>query len=216
MGTSLPLAEAQRASYARAMKPAKFVTTLLGSALILVRAACAFAAESVTNVPTEIAQPLVPTNHSAKSYFKLGVEQFRARQIDRAIVSFSKVIDIDPTNAPAYCNRGNCYRAKLQWHAAAADLSKAIELKPDFAYYYRCRGDVRRELPDSGRRSPPCRGSASGGHCADKLVLEHRRSHGLRGGLASRANLANRTESDSDGLRDPRRSALAGGRVLPQ
>jgi tetratricopeptide (TPR) repeat protein len=82
-----------------------------------------------------------------------------------AIADYTKVIEINPNLAEAYCKRGDAYRnqRKLsqtlsnflkvktnsndaiqddQYQAAIADYTKAIEINPSFAAAYHNRGDA--------------------------------------------------------------------------
>jgi len=59
---------------------------------------------------------------------------------DRAIVDYSKAIELDPKYADAYYNRGIAYKRKGNLDQAIADYSKAIELDPKLATAYNNRG----------------------------------------------------------------------------
>ena len=49
----------------------------------------------------------------------------------------AKAIELDPTDAAAYYNRGIAYKALLKYDLAISDFSKAIKLDPtDAAAYY--------------------------------------------------------------------------------
>ena len=79
----------------------------------------------------------------------------RFRNFERAITDFDKAIDLKPTYAPAYYNRGAVYRKKGDFERAIADFDKAIDLKPTYApaYYnrgavYRKKGDFERAIAD--------------------------------------------------------------------
>lgn len=48
----------------------------------------------------------------------------------KAIVAFTKAIELDPNFAPAYSNRGWAYIELGQYEQAIADCTKAIELDP--------------------------------------------------------------------------------------
>ncbi len=58
----------------------------------------------------------------------------------KAIVHYTKALDLDLQQPAIYNNRGNMYVAIGEIDKAIADLSKAIELKPDYAKPYVNRG----------------------------------------------------------------------------
>ena len=55
---------------------------------------------------------------------------------DRAIVDFTKAIELKPNYADAYYSRGVAYKNKNNPDRATADFHKAIALKPDYASTY--------------------------------------------------------------------------------
>jgi tetratricopeptide (TPR) repeat protein len=67
-------------------------------------------------------------------------------KLDKAIMDFSKVIDLMPDYSLAYFNRGVVYSKKGNKKRSIEDYTKAIELNPDFAQAYFNRGlDFRSE-----------------------------------------------------------------------
>ena len=60
-------------------------------------------------------------------------------EYDRAIEDCNKAIELDPSYAEPYSNRGAAYREKGEEDRAIEDYDKAIQLKPDFieAHYNR-------------------------------------------------------------------------------
>lgn len=59
-----------------------------------------------------------------------------------AATGCSTWIDLDPTNAEAYYDRGNAYNTSSFHDQAIADYTKAITLKPGFALAYYTRGTM--------------------------------------------------------------------------
>ena len=59
---------------------------------------------------------------------------------EEAIGVFTESIQLDPSNASAYLNRGMAYERINHMQQAIADYSKAIELAPDYAKAYYARG----------------------------------------------------------------------------
>ena len=57
-------------------------------------------------------------------------------QHDKAILDFSKAIEIDPMYAEAYANRGVAYGILGQYDKAISDFNKAIEINPTYAEVY--------------------------------------------------------------------------------
>jgi S1-C subfamily serine protease len=65
-----------------------------------------------------------------------GTEQ----QPRQTISDFSKAIDLKPTDAVAYYNRGKAFAQKEQYENAISDYNRAIEINPSFAEAYINRG----------------------------------------------------------------------------
>ncbi len=63
--------------------------------------------------------------------------------VDGALVDYSKAIELKPSFAEAYINRGGAKYRKEDLDGALADYSRAIELKPDDAEAYYGRGSVK-------------------------------------------------------------------------
>jgi len=76
---------------------------------------------------------------TAESYYNNGVEFVKARQYDRAIVEFTKALEINPGIANAYALRSLCYGARGQSDRAIADSTKALEINPRLALAYENR-----------------------------------------------------------------------------
>ena len=67
---------------------------------------------------------------------------------EEAIGVFTESIQLDPSNASAYLNRGMAYERINHMQQAIADYSKAIELAPDYAKAYYARGTLLWYLDD--------------------------------------------------------------------
>jgi Flp pilus assembly protein TadD len=77
----------------------------------------------------------------------------------KAMSDFSKAIEVDPTYAPAYRDRGSNYFVtqfniigqKMNFDQAISDFTKAIEINPREASYYITRGEAyaRQDQNDS-------------------------------------------------------------------
>ena len=64
------------------------------------------------------------------------------------IVKYTKQIELDPTNASAYSNRGNAKKQLKDDYGAIADYSKAIEIDPNDVSAYNNRGNIKKQLKD--------------------------------------------------------------------
>lgn len=95
-----------------------------------------------TAVPESTATPThAPTaTLSAYYYIELGIAYRHREYHDRAIASFNKAIELDPSNARAYYNQGVAYSDKEDYDRAIANFNKAIELNPNNADAYHLRG----------------------------------------------------------------------------
>jgi tetratricopeptide (TPR) repeat protein len=79
------------------------------------------------------------------AYFKRGkayLDNRNVRELDLAIADLTKAIEIQPSYAQAYGERGVAYLRKKDHPRAIVNLSKAIELDPSLARAYRMRGVV--------------------------------------------------------------------------
>lgn len=82
-------------------------------------------------------------------------EAQKAKQYDRAIIAYSKVLEMEPMNPAIYNNRGNVYRDKGQFDEAIRDYNEAIRINPKYetafcnrgkTYYY--MGDYEAAMSD--------------------------------------------------------------------
>ena len=87
----------------------------------------------------------------AELAFQRGNALLMIEQLDMAIKVYSESIDLKPSVAPYYNNRGVAYRKKGEVGLAIADFNKAIQLKPDFANAYINRGVAYRIKGDYDR-----------------------------------------------------------------
>jgi len=68
--------------------------------------------------------------------------------LDAAIETCSRAIDLIPKNSYAYSCRGIAYYRRNQYQKAADDLGQSLELNPDWAKAYYYRGNTRFQLGD--------------------------------------------------------------------
>lgn len=67
----------------------------------------------------------------------------RQFKLDKAIELYDKAIEINPTVAQIYFNRGACKGNNFNFEEAIEDYNKAIELKPDYMEAYANRGNAK-------------------------------------------------------------------------
>ena len=98
---------------------------------------------SIATVAGEEDRPL-----QARAWFSIGYLRSVGEGIDleAAVDAYTKAIELDPTLAEAYNNRGNVKDDRGQPAAALADFDRAIELDPTLAVAYFNRGNVKRSL----------------------------------------------------------------------
>ena len=77
---------------------------------------------------------------TAESHFQQGNKLVEQGRYDDAIEEYTKAIELNPSLAIAYNNRGNAYRILGQLLWAIEDLDETIRLNPGFAEAYFNRG----------------------------------------------------------------------------
>ena len=75
---------------------------------------------------------------------KAKVPEEKQRAYKKAVVHYTKALELDLQQPAIYNNRGNMYVAIGEIDKAVNDLSKAIELKPDYTNAYNNRGEAYR------------------------------------------------------------------------
>jgi tetratricopeptide (TPR) repeat protein len=80
-----------------------------------------------------------------------GVSEEKKTVYDRAIADFTQAIQLDPTYAAVYSNRGIAYAEKGDYDRAIADYNQAIQFDPTYAAAYSNRGIVYAEKGDYDR-----------------------------------------------------------------
>lgn len=112
------------------------------------------------------AQPKTPTPEDiqAADGFKAdGNKHMTSKAYDKAIESYTKAIELAPTNAVFYSNRAAAHISQGNLAAAVADSEKAIEVNPEFVRSYSRLGYVA-SLIYSARFSCPSVCSSSIGY----------------------------------------------------
>jgi tetratricopeptide (TPR) repeat protein len=83
---------------------------------------------------------------SVMAYTNRGLVLQDGKQYDKAIEDFTKVIEMDPRNAPAYCARGLALAFKGQFNRSIEDINRSIELNPKIPAAYNVRGMVYAQI----------------------------------------------------------------------
>ena len=94
-----------------------------------------------------------PKKITAKDYNNRGVEYHKKKDINSAIDSYSKAIELKPNYALAYYNRGNSWYALKKYDRAKADYTAAIRLDPDNPSSYVNRSRIWVKKKDYQRAS---------------------------------------------------------------
>ena len=79
-------------------------------------------------------------NLSAEDWFEKGYSFQISNQYDKAIMAYTRALDINPRDAGAYNNRGLAWGKKGKHNRAIADYNKALEINPRDAKAYKNRG----------------------------------------------------------------------------
>lgn len=84
----------------------------------------------------------------APECFAIGIQLIEQGQYGQAIEAFSTAVDLDPTYASAYFQRGQCYQHLHDYHHALENYSLAIRVQPNLPEPYFARGFVYAMLGD--------------------------------------------------------------------
>ena len=96
--------------------------------------------EEAINGLTEI---LSGDPYNTEALVWLGKAQFKLEQFDASIETYNKLINLLPTIADLYSDRGLCHHMAGEVKLALEDFTKAVELEPENAYRYSCRAFVK-------------------------------------------------------------------------
>lgn len=73
----------------------------------------------------------------------LAKAQFKLEDYDEAITRYNTLINLLPSEADLYSDRGLCFHMAGSYSMALEDFDKAVELEPKNAYRYSCRAFVK-------------------------------------------------------------------------
>ena len=88
---------------------------------------------------------------SAEDHFMRGNGFRAAEEYDRAVLAYTRSIELDSSLSNAYGNRGNTYTKIGDYHHAFEDYDKTIQLTPDRAPNYYNRGNAYAQLREYDR-----------------------------------------------------------------
>ena len=66
----------------------------------------------------------------------------KQKQYEEALAAFERVIELDPTRASAYIDKGNALYKLRRYEEALEAFSRALELDPGYVLAYTSKGDV--------------------------------------------------------------------------
>jgi tetratricopeptide (TPR) repeat protein len=64
-------------------------------------------------------------------FYEQGLRDFASQKYPEAIISFSRVLQIDPRFADAHYQLALCHQQESNWAAAFQELQRTIDLQPD-------------------------------------------------------------------------------------
>ncbi len=86
---------------------------------------------------------LLTNPYNTEAMVWLAKAQFKQDQFDLSIETYSKLINLLPTIADLYSDRGLAYHMAGEYKSALLDFNKAVDLEPENAYRYSCRAFVK-------------------------------------------------------------------------
>ena len=84
--------------------------------------------------------------NTADSFKEIGNSAFNLRDFDRAVSSYSKGLELDPTHAILYSNRAAAYIEKHRYEEALSDAEKSISINPGYIKAYHRKATSLLEL----------------------------------------------------------------------
>ena len=91
------------------------VTFVIASLAVIFLASCAPATEAIDEF---------------SRHYEEGLRFYEAREFDKAIVSLSTAIHLNPQDPSAYLLRGKSYRSVYEYEKSFQDTEKVLELDP--------------------------------------------------------------------------------------
>jgi tetratricopeptide (TPR) repeat protein len=84
---------------------------------------------------------------NAEAWYNLGISQGETNDLEGALTSYTKALELDSSYYPAYINRGNVYLALKEFNNAIADYNSALEFG-DIPLAYQGRGKAHHGLKE--------------------------------------------------------------------
>lgn len=97
--------------------------------------------DAATPVPSAPVGDVPSARYAVEGLAKLDAKDFKG-----AIATYTKWIELDPTNSKPYANRGSAYNALKQSKRALADLNESLRLDPTISMAYVIRGNIYADL----------------------------------------------------------------------
>ena len=89
-----------------------------------------------SSAPSKPAGPTAQDKASADKLKQKGNTLMSGKNYDEAIDTYTKAIDLDPTNPVYYSNRAAAYSSKGDHLSAVGDAGKAIKVDPSYVKAY--------------------------------------------------------------------------------
>ena len=89
-----------------------------------------------SSAPPRPAGPTAEEKANAEKLKQKGNSLMSGKNFDGAIETYTKAIDLDPTNPVYYSNRAAAYSSKGDHLSAVGDAEKAIEVDPSYVKAY--------------------------------------------------------------------------------
>ena len=86
---------------------------------------------------------LLADQYNTEALVWLAKAQFKIEDYNSSIENYNKLINLLPSIADLYSDRGLCYHMAGEHKSAIEDFGKAIELEPENAYRYSCRAFIK-------------------------------------------------------------------------
>lgn len=83
--------------------------------------------------------PALGAKKTVDQHIQEGREFLKAKKIDKAVISFTEALKLEPTSIPALLNRGNAYCKQASYDNAIADYNEVIRLEPNNGKAYNNR-----------------------------------------------------------------------------
>lgn len=86
---------------------------------------------------------LLKDQYNTEALVWLAKALFKLEEYDKAITHYNTLINLLPSIADLYSDRGLCYHMAGEYKTALDDFDKAVELEPNNAYRYSCRAFIK-------------------------------------------------------------------------